>query len=160
MSVTGPMVSAGTVEFDLFSEVFFNDPVNTYRRLRDEGAWNAVPMPAEGRGSETSDHVDWPVLLRTCGPAGVRFRLHPGVKLHLKFGGVDRDCACHADANRVIHGIFRLGRQVEDPSTRTRNGVHRRVQPRWRRGRRDDQLDSLRRSPAMMLPTLERGPEP
>jgi cytochrome P450 len=36
MSVTGPMVSAGTVEFDLFSEVFFNDPVNTYRRLRAE----------------------------------------------------------------------------------------------------------------------------
>jgi cytochrome P450 len=36
MSVTDPVLPAGTVEFDPFSEVFFNDPFNTYRRLRDE----------------------------------------------------------------------------------------------------------------------------
>ncbi|MDT5078329.1 MAG: hypothetical protein QOJ80_2966 [Mycobacterium sp.] len=36
MSVTNPVLPAGTVEFDPFSEVFFNDPFNTYRRLRDE----------------------------------------------------------------------------------------------------------------------------
>jgi cytochrome P450 len=36
MSVTDPILPAGTVEFDPFSEVFFNDPFNTYRRLRDE----------------------------------------------------------------------------------------------------------------------------
>jgi cytochrome P450 len=36
MSVTDPIRPAGTVEFDPFSEVFFNDPFNTYRRLRDE----------------------------------------------------------------------------------------------------------------------------
>jgi hypothetical protein len=36
MSVTGPILPAGTVEFDRFSDVFFNDPFNTYRRLRDE----------------------------------------------------------------------------------------------------------------------------
>jgi cytochrome P450 len=36
MSVTNPVSPAGTVEFDPFSEVFFNDPFNTYRRLRDE----------------------------------------------------------------------------------------------------------------------------
>ena len=36
MSVTDPTLPAGTVEFDPFSEIFFNDPFNTYRRLRDE----------------------------------------------------------------------------------------------------------------------------
>jgi hypothetical protein len=36
MSVTDPILPAGTVEFDPFSEVFCNDPINTYRRLRDE----------------------------------------------------------------------------------------------------------------------------
>jgi cytochrome P450 len=36
MSVTDPILPAGAVEFDPFSEVFFNDPFNTYRRLRDE----------------------------------------------------------------------------------------------------------------------------
>ena len=36
MRVTDPILPAGTVEFDPFSEVFFNDPFNTYRRLRDE----------------------------------------------------------------------------------------------------------------------------
>jgi cytochrome P450 len=36
MSVTNPVSPADTVAFDPFSEVFFNDPYNTYRRLRDE----------------------------------------------------------------------------------------------------------------------------
>ncbi len=36
MSVTDPILPVGTVQFDPFSEVFFNDPFNTYRRLRDE----------------------------------------------------------------------------------------------------------------------------
>ena len=36
MTVTDPILPVGTVEFDPFSEVFFNDPFNTYRRLRDE----------------------------------------------------------------------------------------------------------------------------
>ena len=36
MSATDPILPAGTVEFDPFSEVFFNDPFNTYRRLRDD----------------------------------------------------------------------------------------------------------------------------
>jgi cytochrome P450 len=36
MSVTDPILQAGTVDFDPFSDVFFNDPFNTYRRLRDE----------------------------------------------------------------------------------------------------------------------------
>lgn len=35
MSVTDP-IPADIVEFDPFSEVFFNDPFNTYRHLRDE----------------------------------------------------------------------------------------------------------------------------
>ena len=34
MSVTDPILPAGTVEFDPCSDVF-NDPFNTYRRLRD-----------------------------------------------------------------------------------------------------------------------------
>jgi cytochrome P450 len=36
MSVTDPILQAGTLDFDPFSDVFFNDPFNTYRRLRDE----------------------------------------------------------------------------------------------------------------------------
>jgi len=36
MSVTDPILQAGTVEFDPFSDDFFNAPFNTYRRLRDE----------------------------------------------------------------------------------------------------------------------------
>jgi cytochrome P450 len=36
MSVTEPAVSPDTVEFDPFSDDFFNAPFDTYRRLRDE----------------------------------------------------------------------------------------------------------------------------
>lgn len=36
MSMTDPVRQAGTVEFDPFSDDFFNDPFNTYRRLRNE----------------------------------------------------------------------------------------------------------------------------
>src|SRR6267142_219159 len=36
MDVIEPVVSPGTVEFDPFSDDFFNAPFNTYRRLRDE----------------------------------------------------------------------------------------------------------------------------
>jgi cytochrome P450 len=36
MSATDPILQAGTVEFDPFSDDFFNAPFNTYRRLRDE----------------------------------------------------------------------------------------------------------------------------
>ena len=36
MDVTEPVVFPDTVEFDPFSDDFFNAPFNTYRRLRDE----------------------------------------------------------------------------------------------------------------------------
>jgi hypothetical protein len=36
MSATDPILAPGTVDFDPFSDVFFNNPFNTYRRLRDE----------------------------------------------------------------------------------------------------------------------------
>jgi cytochrome P450 len=36
MDVTKPVISADTVEFDPFSDDFFNAPFDTYRRLRDE----------------------------------------------------------------------------------------------------------------------------
>jgi cytochrome P450 len=36
VSVTDPILGADTVEFHPFSEVFFNDPFNIYRRLRNE----------------------------------------------------------------------------------------------------------------------------
>jgi cytochrome P450 len=36
VSVTEPDASVGSVEFDPFSDDFFNSPFNTYRRLRDE----------------------------------------------------------------------------------------------------------------------------
>ena len=36
MDVTEPVVFPTTVEFDPFSDDFFNAPFNTYRRLRDE----------------------------------------------------------------------------------------------------------------------------
>jgi len=36
MSATDPILAPGTVDFDPFSDVFFNNPFNTYCRLRDE----------------------------------------------------------------------------------------------------------------------------
>jgi len=36
VSVTEPVASQDVVEFDPFSDDFFNAPFNTYRRLRDE----------------------------------------------------------------------------------------------------------------------------
>jgi cytochrome P450 len=36
MSGTDPILTSDAVEFDPFSDVFFNGPFNTYRRLRDE----------------------------------------------------------------------------------------------------------------------------
>ena len=33
---TGAATSTGGLEFDPFSDVFFNDPYPTYRRMRDE----------------------------------------------------------------------------------------------------------------------------
>ena len=51
--MTDPVVSRGAVEFDPFSEDFFNAPFKTYRRLRDEAPVYYNEKYGVGRGHAT-----------------------------------------------------------------------------------------------------------